>query len=157
MGAGTTGSEESSMTEGPEVAWGFLRHLFPASLLSPAHVDLAPRRAVWARARRPPSGSPCHQCPRAAHWPPYPEGPPRLRAGPLAPDRHASYRTCGWERVEEPLCHFIGMFQKLSFLSRLPHRANHMILDKLLLCGPHAMCILKGGASFGGVAQAQYV
>lgn len=24
MGAGTTGSEESSMTEGPEVAWGFL-------------------------------------------------------------------------------------------------------------------------------------
>lgn len=72
------------------------RHLFPASALSPARADLAPCRAVVrARERRPPPCSPCRQCPRAAYWPPHPEGPPRLRAGPLGADRQTSHRTVG--------------------------------------------------------------
>lgn len=71
------------------------RHLFPASALSPARADLAPRRAVRARERRPPPCSPCRQSPRAAYWPPHPEGPPRLRAGPLGADRQTSHRTVG--------------------------------------------------------------
>lgn len=71
------------------------RHLFPASALSPARADLAPRQAVRARERRPPPGSPCRHCPRAAYWPPHPEGPPRLRAGPLGADKQTSHRTVG--------------------------------------------------------------
>lgn len=82
------------------------RHLFPACTRARAPADPAPRRALRARARvrvcaqTPLLAAPGRQCPRAAYWPPHPEGPPRLRAGPLGADR----QTC----VPPPLPRTVG-------------------------------------------------